>query len=106
MDEIIRIAGTLYSNPKVTYNKHHVALGTSRINFMWLNPRKSTVICHLVMKFDKNMMNEVKTRFDEMGISYTLRDEDRLAMSIQPSDLKNNMEKFTELMRSSIDYFS
>jgi len=106
MDEMIKIAEKKYLNPKVTYNKHHVALGTSRLNYMWFHPRKSPNSCHFEIKIDKELIAETKTIFEELGISYTPRKEDRLAISIQSDDLKKNIEKITLIINQSIEKFS
>lgn len=106
MDDMIKIAEKTYPNSKVTYNKHHVALGTSRINYMWFHPRKSPSNCHFEIKIDKDLIADIKTTFDELGISYTPRKEDRLAISIQGDELKKNVEKITTIINQSIETFS
>lgn len=106
MDEMIEIAKKIYPNSKVTYNKHHVALGTSRINYMWFHPRKSPSNCHFEIKIDKDLIADTKTTLDELGISYTPRKEDRLAISIQGDELKKNVEKITAIISQSIATFS
>lgn len=106
MDEMIKIAENTYPNSKVTYNKHHVALGTSRINYIWFHPRKSPSNCHFEIKIDKDLIADTKTTFDELGISYTPRKEDRLAISIQGEELKKNIEKITVIINQSIATFS
>lgn len=106
MDEMIKIAQKTYPNSRVTYNKYHVALGTSRINYMWFHPRKSPSNCHFEIKIDKTLIADTKTTFDELGISYTPRKEDRLAISIQGDELKKNVEKITAIINQSIETFS
>lgn len=106
MDEMIKIAERAYPNSKVTYNKHHVALGTSRINYMWFHPRKSPSNCHFEIKINKDLIADTKATFDELGISYTPRNEDRLAISIQGDELKKNVEKITAIINQSIATFS
>lgn len=68
MDEMIKIAQSKYPSVKVTYNKHHVALGTSRVNFMWFRPLKSQSNCYFEIKLDKDLVAETKTTFDDLGI--------------------------------------
>ena len=98
MDEMIKIAQGKYPNAKVTYNKHHVALGTSRVNFMWFHPRKSPSNCHFEIKLEKDLVAETKTTFDDLGISYTPRKENNLAISIQNDELKKHVDKITTII--------
>lgn len=106
MDDMIKIAEKTYPNSRVTYNKHHVALGTSRINYMWFHPRKSPSNCHFEIKIDKALISETKAIFDELGISYTPRKEDMLSISIQGNELVKNIEKITAIINQSISSFS
>lgn len=106
MDDMINIAMQNYPNSKVTYNKYHIALGTSRINYMWFHPRKTPNNCHFEIKIDKNLIADTKIIFDELGISYTPRKEDMSAISIQGDELKKNMEKITGIINQSITTFS
>ena len=106
MDEMISFAIDKYPNSRITYNKHHVALGTDRRNYMWFHPRKSPNNCHFEIKFDKDSIEEVKTVFDDIGISYTPRKEDKLAISIKTNELKENQEKIKTIVHQSIESFS
>ncbi|MCL2681929.1 MAG: hypothetical protein FWE63_00420 [Bacteroidales bacterium] len=107
MDEMIKIAQSRYPDARVTYNKHHVALGTSRRNFMWFHPRKTPNNCHFEIKLDKNLVTETKAIFDELGIPYTLRKESNLAVSIQNDDLlKKHADKIATIINQSIEAYS
>ena len=106
MDDMIKIAQDEYPNSKVTYNKHHVALGTTRQNYMWFHPRKSPHNCHFEIKVGKESIDETKAMFEERGISYTPRKEDRLAISIQADELKKNLDKIQALIKESILLYS
>lgn len=106
MDDMIKIVAKEYPNFKVTYNKHHIAIGTSRINFLWFHPRKSPNNCHFEIKVDKTLIEETKKIFEDLGISYTPRREDVLAISIQSEELKKGNEKITNLINQSIATFA
>lgn len=106
MDDMIAMAEEAYPNSKVTYNKHHIALGTTRQNYMWFHPRKSPNNCHLEIKVGKEYIEEAKSMFEELGISYTPRKDDRLAVSLQSDELKKNSEKIMELIKQSIQLYS
>lgn len=106
MDDMIAIAQEEYPNSKVTYNKHHVALGTTRQNYMWFHPRKSPTNCHFEIKVGKENIDEAKAFFEELGISYTPRKEDKLAISIQAEELKKHNDKIKGLIKQSIQLYS
>ncbi|MFH1295833.1 MAG: hypothetical protein ABIJ04_00985 [Bacteroidota bacterium] len=106
MDEIIGIAQKIEPNTRITYNKHHVAVGTSRRNYIWLNPRKSPHICHVEIKLNKEHIEDTKTSLDDLGIAYSQRKDDNLAISMHGDDIKKNHDKITEIINQSIDAFS
>jgi len=106
MDEMISIAQKQYPNSRVTYNKHHIALGTTRVNYMWFHPRKSPNNCHFEIKVGKENIADVKSIFDEVGISYTPRKEDSLTISIQNDELKKNIEKISNVILQAVNTYS
>ena len=106
MDDMITMAQEVYTDSRLTYNKHHVALGTTRQNYIWFHPRKSPNNCHFEIKVGKENIDEAKTLFEELGISYTSRKEDTLAISIQGDELKKYSDKIKELVIQSIKLYS
>jgi hypothetical protein len=50
LDKIVVLVQKELGPPRVTYNKNHIALGTTGFNFCWFHPRKSTPHCHLRLK--------------------------------------------------------
>lgn len=107
MDEIIKFISGVYPNVRITYNKHHIAIGTEMRNFMWFHPRKTQNNCHFEIKIKKeDFNNETRTKFDELGISYTLRREDVFAISMQTDKFRKNEEKITQIINQSLEAFS
>jgi len=47
MDKIVSSLRSDSKEPRLTYNRHHVALGTTGYNFCWFHPRKSAGHCHI-----------------------------------------------------------
>lgn len=106
MDEMIKIIQNFYSNSRLTYNKYHIAMGTSKRNFLWFHPRKSLNTCHVEIKVDKEFIISTKTTLEELGISYTVRKEDVLAITIQYEEMKNNINKISAIIQQSVVAFS
>jgi hypothetical protein len=106
LDVIISIAQKFDPNARLTYNKNHVAIGTTRRNYMWLNPRKSPHICHVEIKLAKDHLEDTKTTFDDLGIAYSQRKDDNLAISMHGDDIKKHHDKISEMINKSIDVFS
>lgn len=106
MDEMIAMAQEIYPNSRITYNKNHVALGTTRQNYLSFHPRKSPNICHFDIKVGKENIENVKASLDELGIACTPSRSGYLAVSIQAEALKMNHAKIKELIAASIHLYS
>lgn len=104
MDQIIKTAQEIYPSSKVTYNKHHVALGTTRQNYMWFHPRKSPYN-YIEIKLAKEYIEEAKSILEAIGIPFTSRKEDILSISIQGEQLKKHHTKIKEIMEQAIQLF-
>jgi hypothetical protein len=55
--------------PRVTYNKTHIALGTSGRNFAWLHARKNASHCHMHLLMNGEERTEWIRKLEEAGIS-------------------------------------
>lgn len=106
MDDMIKIVSEDYSDPRITYNKHHVAYGTIKRNFIWFHPRKRAGYCHFDIKVGKENIDNSKSVLEDAGISFNLRKVDILSVSIQAKELKENKDKIKELFIMALSNFS
>lgn len=105
MDSLIELAKEIDPAGKVTYNKHHVALGTTKQNYMWFHPRKAAYN-YIEIKVGKAFVEEAKTMLGEIGIPATVRKEDIISLSLQNEQLKEHRAKIKEIMQEAIKLFS
>ncbi len=105
-DQMIEISKSEYTDSRVTYNKHHIALGTIRRNFLWFHPRKKEGYCHFEIKVGKDNLDSTKSLLEDIGISFNNRKEDILAISIQTRDLTESNDQIREMIVNSIKAFS
>jgi hypothetical protein len=97
MDSIVEIVKPI-AQPKLTYNKGHIAVGTSGKNFMWCHLRKGTHLL-LVLRLDEDRDNLVM-KLEEQGIEckkgirpYITR------VNLTMKELEQNKELMTEAIR-------
>lgn len=67
-DSLIAAVKTI-DEPRLTYNKGHIAVGTSGQHFMWCHPRKGQYL-FLVIRVGEDRDN-IMTKFEELGIECT-----------------------------------
>ena len=106
MDDIIDIVKGKYDNTRVTYNKYHVALGTRRRNIISFHPRKREGYCHLEIKVGYDNLDDTKNILEEIGISFSPRKKDKLAMILLMNDFEEHKEKITEILENAISAYS
>jgi len=97
MDKMIAISKEMYENPKVTYNKHHVALGTLRRNYAWFRSRVREGYCQFDVRLGRNNIDKTKKSLEEIGLPFSLRRDDTLAISIQTPVFEENKEFIKKL---------
>jgi len=69
VDKMIALVSSAAAQaPRVTYNKHHIALGTTGRNFAWFHPRKSASHCHMHLLLNGDERTEWVKNLDEAGI--------------------------------------
>lgn len=101
MDELIAITKGICEEQRVTYNKHHIALGTQRKNFAWFHPRKKEGYCYFDIRVGKENVDKVKMKLEEAGIPFNYKTEDLFGFPLQSSVFKNNKEIITKLFQDS-----
>ena len=68
LDKIVSLVQGGAAQPRVTYNKNHIALGTTGVNFCWFHPPKEAGHCHLRVRARAESRDEIIKRFSETGL--------------------------------------
>jgi len=67
-NELIEIFKSLYTEAAVTYNRWHIALGTSIRNCLWLRPRKSNFV-KVAIKISDEKVENIVNILSEIGLT-------------------------------------
>lgn len=98
MDEIISIIKGISPDTRVTYNKNHVAVGTSGTNFCWFHPRKVAHI-HFNLKYTGENRENIISRLTELGIESRARSNGQeISVMLTAKELTESREYFTEIL--------
>lgn len=100
-DEILEVINQDILDIRVTYNKNHIALGSSGNNFAWFHPRKGSHI-HFDIKIESDDVSEWITKLQEAGIESRLRSNGKLiSIVITSKEVKENINVILELYKKS-----
>ena len=87
VDRIIALVPSQKGSPRVTFNRWHIAVGTTGRNFCWLHPRKS-LHCHVEIKLAAEQRDEALRKLEEAGIAGTPYKRDGIKFKITKKDLE------------------
>lgn len=71
VDKLIALMPTESGRPRVTYNKGHIAVGTTGRNFCWFLPRQKLSHCFVHLRVGDDGRDTALQSLDEAGISAT-----------------------------------
>ena len=103
LDDIIDLTKNEYLDLRVTYNKHHVALGTIPKNFMWLRPRKTNGYCHIEILVGSDNLEQATQMLEGVGETYTIRKEKILAFPITISSFSQHKDVVKNLISMGVE---
>lgn len=99
LDAIIALVNNDIAPAHVTYNKNHIALGTSGRNFCWLHPPKEASHCHLRVKTDPdNRESEIKA-FEETSLYVRAFQRAQITLKLAEKDIEMHRALVLELFR-------
>ena len=100
VDAIRGLIPTTKGEPRITYNKHHIALGTTGYNFCWFNPRKTISHSHMNIKVGTEKRPEIIKNLEDAGIeaeNHGSRGSIRLHLSTK--DIQEHRAVITDVVR-------
>jgi hypothetical protein len=99
LDHVVSLVEHEISQPRVTYNKNHIALGTSGHNFCWFHPRKSTPHCHMRLKTGAESREAILRQLDETGVSATPFQSDLITIKLLQKHLDDSRAALLGVLR-------
>lgn len=68
IDAIKALVPTTAGEARLTYNKHHIALGTTGYNFCWFHPRRVASHCHMHIKVGLDQRQAIIDELEKAGV--------------------------------------
>lgn len=102
LDSVINSAKLNFEDLRITYNKHHVALGTTKKNCIWARPRKTEGYIHLEFLTTKTNIEDIKTRIEQIGQTYTIRKEKIIAVAFTKEDFAKSKAILDTIVSTTI----
>jgi hypothetical protein len=100
MDAIIALVPKDAGEVRVKYNRHHVAVGTSGTNFLWLHPRKGGHV-HLHVEPGVEGREKLMPRLEEKGIECGPHRSDAMKVVITGKEFDDNKALMQEVVTTA-----
>jgi hypothetical protein len=104
LDAIIALVNADIAPAHVTYNKNHIALGTSGRNFCWLHPPKEASHCHLRVKTDPEKREEEMKAFEETSLYVRAFQRAQITLKLSVKDIQAHRALVLDLFRKCEKY--
>lgn len=99
-DRVIEMINSTGSAPRVTYNKGHVAVGTTGYNFCWLQPRKEAAHCPTILWIGPGDRDRVLARLRDEGLAVGPRRTEEIRLRLTRADCDKHGPVLSEVLRS------
>lgn len=92
MDTIVSALRAANIEPRLTYNRGHIALGSTGRNFCWFHPRKATETGHIEFRVTNENRDAVMSALQAVGIDASPRRTDVVTFNITIVGLKSHLD--------------
>lgn len=79
---------------RITYNKYHIALGTTGYNMCWFHPRKAN--CQIDINIGPDKRQTVVDRLAGIGIEATIQRWGAIGLHLRTKDIEEHRQLITE----------
>jgi hypothetical protein len=101
MDKIVASMKSSGLEERLSYNKHHIALGSKGNNFCWFHPRKTIGFCHIEFKLNPENREEELSNLQKAGIDASARSTDRISFSISNKTVDERLVPIIEALKQA-----
>lgn len=89
--------------PRITYNKYHIAVQTTGYNLAWIHPRKAAY-CHMEIKVGADKRTEIIDRLEKEGIEAGNQGRNNIALRLSVKDIQDHRDAIANVMRIAEEY--
>lgn len=99
VDSFVSLVPAADGQPRITYNRGHIALGTAGYNFCWLHPRRASQHCHLHLKVPADQRAALLEKLEAGGIDAASRGRNSIRLRLAMKDIGAHLAALKELVQ-------
>ena len=105
MVEAIRaLVPTVKGDTRMTYNKYHIALGTSGYNFAWFYPRKKIASSHVNIKVGVDNRAELLKKLEDAGVEAENHRRDQIRLHASTKEIQEHSSLIVDVLTTAEDF--
>jgi len=104
VEAIRNLVPTVKGDSRLTYNKYHIALGTTGYNFAWFYPRKTLSHSHVNIKVGAENRIEVLKSLEEAGLEAENHRRDSIRLHVTPKEIQEHSAVIIGLLTIAEDF--
>ena len=104
VDAIAPLTPTDRGQARVTYNKVHIALGTSGYNFCWFHPRRAASHCHMHIKIGADSRQQVIKSLEDAGIDASNHGRTSIRLKLSMKDIEDQKELISKVIKQAEEH--
>jgi len=104
VEAVRRLALAAKGEPRITFNRYHIALGTTGYNFCWFYPKKTTSYCPMEMKVGADKREEIVRKLEQAGIEASNGKGDLIRLRLSAKDIEKQSELVTDIIRRAEEW--
>jgi hypothetical protein len=104
VDAMKALSPSSQGEPKLTYNKTHIALGTSGYTFGWFYPRKVASHCAVIIKVGATARQAIIDKLEEAGIDALSRGKGSIRLNVKLADIEVQKVALSQLLQKAEEW--
>ena len=90
--------------PKLTYNRHHIAIATTGYNFCWFYPRKLAFNCHVEFRVNSDLREAAVAVLQAGGIDASPYRKEMIAFSLTAKAVDAHAPLLVEALKQAEEW--
>jgi hypothetical protein len=103
-DAFVALLKETHTGPRVTYNRYHIAVGTSGYNFAWGHPRRASSHCLIEIKVPVDQRQGLIEKLEHAGIEAANQGRSSVRFRLGRSDLAKHHDVIQEVVRTAEEW--
>mgnify|MGYP001223001000 CR=1 FL=1 len=102
-DAFLALVPTIRGQARVTYNRGHIAVGTSGVNFCWLHPRRASH-CRAHLKVPGEQRQSLVQQLETAGIEAANKGRSSVRVRLTKEGIRDSRPQLDELLRVAEEF--